>query len=157
MINMSKQKTIILAIVSLVVGIFIGIGINKVLVIKETNENFSSYEKIPRETLIVLINDNQQEEFFNLLNDFSYQEGFAIRIAPTSPNGDSFIIEMWREDIKIIALNNFEKERFSISFYDTDSSSPYILPYWALDALINHFVNFINDIDGIQINKGKND
>jgi hypothetical protein len=146
---MTIQKNVFVMVICLLFGVLIGFSIDNIVLI---NENTSEvYEKLPRKSFVVILEKNTKEKFFTQLQQFSTEEGFAIRISPTTPNEDSFIIEMWREDIKIIALNSFEAERFNIAFFDTDGLYPYPLPNWALDTLVNSFKVSINKIQGIQI------
>ena len=72
----------------------------------DENKNNKTYQRYPRRTILVKIELDQQEMLFDKLRSLADDEGFAIRIAPTTPSGIDFIVAMWREDVKIIALNS---------------------------------------------------
>lgn len=78
----------------------------------------------PLRALNVSIDIDNREIFFDQLRKFSDKHAFAIRLAPNTPDGKSFIGQMWREDIKIVAVNPFEEDKFIIYFYQNDT--PYV-------------------------------
>jgi hypothetical protein len=62
--------------------------------------------------------------FFEAIDLFAHQEAFAIRIAPNSPGGDSFTIQLWREDIKAIGVNSQNSSQFNVYFYANNRVTP---------------------------------
>jgi hypothetical protein len=147
----SNKRTILIMFFCLSLGIFIGISIKTITGSRESTITNSPYEKLPRQLLVVTIEISQQEELFSQLRKFSDKQGFAIRIAPTTPSGKDFIVEMWREDVKIIGLNSFEPGIFNFGFFDTDGTYPYPLPVIALNSLVNDFKLFVYEIDDVKI------
>mgnify|MGYP000167919623 CR=1 FL=1 len=146
---MYKFSTFILMFVCLSLGILIGFSAKSIFLVVEDNQNNTAYEKKPRTTINVQIKVAQRELLFGKMQRFAEEQGFAIRIAPTSPSGEDYIVEMWREDIKIIALNSFDPGVFRIGFFDTDSAIS--TPEWALNSLVSDFKGVIDDIPGVLI------
>ena len=142
---MSKTLAFMMMFMCLLLGIIVGIGI-KTLTTTEQGTETIPYEKLPRRKFIITIERRQQEELFSQLKKFADKGGFAIRIAPITPSGEDFSIEMWREDIKIFGANPFNPGEFRIGFYDTDGAYPYPAPEWALDDLENDLKSFIGEI-----------
>jgi hypothetical protein len=62
--------------------------------------------------------------FFKAIDLFAHQEAFAIRIAPNSPAGDSFTIQLWREDTKAIGVNSQNTSQFNVYFYANSRVPP---------------------------------
>lgn len=71
----------------------------------------------PIRTVSIILPEGSQDQFFAQLKKFSETYAFAIRIAPTTPDLSSFLIEMWRDDIKGLGTNALAPERFRIAFY----------------------------------------
>jgi hypothetical protein len=74
--------------------------------------------KVPIRKLVVSFEQEQLDSFFEQIREFSQQNAFAIRIAPTSPTGKDFIIELWREDFKILGANPFDIGTFKFGIYN---------------------------------------
>src|SRR5688500_17591201 len=102
---MSKISKLSLIFVFLLIGFFIGYSAKTIAVVIEDNQN--STARYPRRTILIEIEVNQQELLFDKLRNFAEDEGFAIRIAATTPTGVDYVVAMWREDVKILALNSF--------------------------------------------------
>lgn len=83
--------------------------------------------------LSVSIDIDKRDFFFDQLRKFSDKHAFAVRLAPNTPDGKSFIGQMWREDIKLVAVNPFEEDKFRIYFYQNGTSS---VDEDVLDALV---------------------
>jgi hypothetical protein len=67
---------------------------------------------------VITVNEGQRDLFFDKMKAFAEENAFAIRIAPTAPTGKDFIVEMWREDFKILASNPFDKRSFRVSIFN---------------------------------------
>ena len=146
---MSKLTAFILLLVCLGLGFGIGYSAKTVAVLIEENKNNSPYQKYPRRTILVNIQVTQQETLFDALRNFAEEEGFAIRIAPTAPSGIDFIVQMWREDVKVTALNDPEPGNFRVGIFDTDSAVS--IPEWAIDSLQRKLIRYIENIPNVTI------
>ena len=150
---MSKTLAIVMMFICLLLGTLIGYSTKAVKVAIDENKNNKTYQKYPRRTILVKIELDQQEMLFGKLRKLADDEGFAIRIAPTTPSGIDFIVQMWREDVKITALNDFEPGTFVIGIFDTDSAVS--IPEWAVDSLKNKLINYIEEIPNVTITEEK--
>ena len=150
---MSATRAIVMMFICLLLGALIGYSAKTIAVIRDENKNNTAYSKYPRRTIIVKIEATQREQLFSEMRKFADMQGFAIRIDPTSPNGTDFSVEMWREDVNIIAQNNFDPGTFTIGFFDTDSAiSP---PEFVLNSLVSDFKSYISEIPNVTITEEK--
>jgi hypothetical protein len=69
----------------------------------------------------VSIGKNSREQFFGAIRSFSESQGFAYRIAKTEPSGEHYLVQLWREDVKLIAVNPFSPTDFELDIYNTCS------------------------------------
>ena len=65
---------------------------------------------------------------------YAEQHAFAMRIGQSDPSGDDVLIQMWREDVKLIGVNPFEPGEYRVSFYLTGGGT---VPDAVLDSLVN--------------------
>jgi hypothetical protein len=110
-----------------------------------------SNPQVPLRTIAVSVEKNARDAFFEQLKKFADRHAFAIRVAPVRPDGEHFIVQMWREDIKGIGVNPFDPAGFEISFYENDCVHP--VPAAHVDVLINDLKLFIGAIQGVTIPK----
>ena len=104
-----------------------------------------SDSETPRFSQTVLIQNDTREQFFEAIRDFSTKNGFAYRIAPSNPRSDSFLIQLWREDIKLVAVNSFDSTEFKYYIYNTCSCGP-VLPQPELLAITNKLRHAISNV-----------
>jgi hypothetical protein len=150
---MLKMSTIVLMFICLIIGALIGYTAKTIAVFGENNKNTSAYQKYPRRTIVVQIEVSQQELLFDEMRKFADDQGFAIRIAPTTPTGVDYSIEMWRQDVMILAFNNSDPAMFRFSFFDTDSAI--LQPEFVLSSLEGELKNYINEIPNVMISEEK--
>jgi hypothetical protein len=103
--------------------------------------------ELPRRTERFVIEVGARDSFFEALRQFAERNAFAVRIAPNSPTAKSSLIQLWREDLKVIGVNPFVPEEFRISFYD-NCSHP--LPAERLDALADELRESLNRVKGVK-------
>ena len=150
----AKFLIILSLLLGLTLGVCLGIGfmdIKTMSEMKTENVNNGTYHKSPRKNFVIILQKSQQEELFNQFQKFADNNGFAMRIAPNTPGGEDFSIELWREDIMVFGANPFDPGEFRIGFYNTDGANPYPMPEWALDALVSDFKGFISEITNVTI------
>jgi hypothetical protein len=138
----STKRIILLSVTCLTLGILIGIGIKTVAEMMQSDDS----GQLPRRSVSIKVDSSQQEELLAQLNDFADKWRYAVRIAPVNPSGDSFLIQMFREDMKIIGTNPFEPGTFKIRFYDTNPTYP--APGLFFDEEIRDLKKFVNEIPG---------
>jgi hypothetical protein len=73
----------------------------------------------PADAIAVIVPPSARDAYFGLLHRFSDKYGFAIRIAQTTPSGEDFLVQMFREDIKVISTNALTRDKFSLYFFAT--------------------------------------
>ncbi|NJN80361.1 MAG: hypothetical protein HC797_07765 [Anaerolineales bacterium] len=110
-------------------------------------------EQLPIRWVRVTFAQNQHDQLFEQLNKFADKHAFAIRIRPTAAPDDRFLVQMWREDIKIIGLDSKDPGLFEIGFYNTYNERP--IPIQVFDELIIDLKVFISEIDGVVILEGQ--
>jgi len=94
----------------------------------------NNLEKAPIRIVEVTLAENQHDQLFEQFRNFADKHAFSIRIAPTDPTGDNFLVQMWREDIKVIGVESGDPGRFGIAFYNTYEERP--VPLRVFDELI---------------------
>jgi len=94
---------------------------------------------------VITVNEEQLDLFFEKMKAFAEENAFAIRVAPTAPTGKDFIVEMWREDFKILAANPFDKGSFRVSVFNILGQE--IEPKY-VDELVNALEIYSLKIDG---------
>lgn len=149
----TQKSKVMQMLICLLVGILIGVGIKTMAVMIEKNKGTETSQQIPKRRIAVTIKNGQQMELFNQFQKFSDEQGFAIRIAPTTPSGEDFMVQMWRQDVKILVLNSFDPEVFTIYFSDTDRVSP--TSEWAYSDLVNDIKSYIIEIPNVIITDDK--
>jgi hypothetical protein len=103
--------------------------------------------QMPIRSLSITIGYGATDRFFDQVRKFADAHAFAVRIAPTTPDGKHFLVQMWREDIKVIGANPFDPpETFEISFYKNGEQP--VEPA-AINLMIRDLENGLKPIAGI--------
>lgn len=92
----------------------------------------------------ITLAQNQHDQLFEQLRKFADKHTFAIQISQTDPSGENFLVEMWREDIEIDAIDSGDPGLFKISFFSTSEERP--VPSRVIDELIVDLKGFIGEI-----------
>jgi hypothetical protein len=91
--------------------------------------------------------------FLGEVTKFANKEMFAIRTSEPRGDGVHFLVQMWREDVKIIILNPFDDPtQFSCAFYLTGTEP---VPDQVIEALANHLTGDLSLVPGV-VFKDKN-
>src|SRR5688500_3064663 len=92
-----KLNAAIWLLLSLFIGVFVGLGINKVRLqeVPEANPTF-----IPGRAVDITMDHSQQEELFAQLQKFAEKWRYVIDIQPTDLSW-IFRVDMWRSDIHV--------------------------------------------------------
>jgi len=124
------------------IGILAGLGIGKIMMAEKLKNTPGN--QLPIRSVEVTIDPSHQERLFEQLRKFADNWAYAIRIASANPSGDRFLIQMWREDIKVIATYPSDPGSLDIWFYYTNPSIP--VPGRYFDEEINDLKDFISEI-----------
>lgn len=90
------------------------VGVGAIAMASKTNSD----AEIPVRKAVIKIQEDQFDLLFDQVRAFADKYGFAVRIAPTAPTGKDFIVELWREDFKILAANPFDNGTFRVSIFN---------------------------------------
>lgn len=135
-INMMMSACIVLCLIA---------GCEKPMVAKSNSEE-------PIQKVTFTVEKRVREDFFDQLRKFADRHAFAIRIAQNTPDGESFVIQMWREDLKVVSTNSFDPTSFSIYAY---KNSPLALPPNQLDFLIGDLKRSLGEVRGVILESQK--
>jgi hypothetical protein len=102
--------------------------------------------KLPVKIVDIIFPQNDVDKLFDQFRKFAEKNAFAIRIAPTDPTGESFLVQMWRQDIKITGLDG-DPGQFGVAFYTTYEEQP--VPLRVFDELIIDLKGFVEEIPNI--------
>ncbi len=147
MMEMKHRKvlTITGSLIVIAVGIAAVFGAQSLL--KTWKARFGTLHA--KKTLVVSIELDQQEKFFQQVTNFADANDFDIRISPTTPSHDTFSVYMSRKDILVWGANVFSPNIYDISFYDKDPANP--LSDEIIDNLYNDLKRYINEIPNLII------
>ncbi|HRJ57454.1 MAG TPA: hypothetical protein PK152_07530 [Anaerolineales bacterium] len=98
-----------------------------------------------RRSVVITIDLNQRQEFFDQLSKFAEANGFTILIETLSSSNEEFQIDMTREDI-IIAGATGELDKYYIGFYDVLNQPP--APDLVFDDLVNQLERYVTEVPG---------
>ena len=141
---MLAKRTKLTPIICLVLGLFLGFLAGKMTIAEKTKD--TSEGEAPIRIVEITIDESQQEELFTQMRKFADKWRYAIRIAPIVQYEDDFIIQMWREDIKLFGTYPSDPGELKIGFYYTNPAIP--VPEMFFDTEIRDLQVFINDIPG---------
>ena len=120
----------LLLIICILLFVVVGIGMNTL------EDKMIDDSELPIRKILIEVKTNQRDVFFYEIKAFSEKHGFAVRVAPTTPSGDDFIIEMRREDFKIIGVNTFDSEKFQLGVYKNEMQE---IPATYINSLLDDF------------------
>ena len=104
----------------------------------------SNLEKAPVRKVDITLEQKQHDQLFEQLRNFAGKHAFAIRISQTDPTGEDFLVQMWREDIRIIGSDSGDPGLFEMGFYNTYDERP--VPLRVFDELIADLEELIVEI-----------
>jgi len=103
----------------------------------------------PIGSVVARVDDAAQQTFLDRVKEFAETKAFAIRISQTNPDGKHFLVQMWREDVNIVAVNPFEDaQEFRINFYQTGTQS---VPAEVISELVNELRRSLAAIEGVTL------
>lgn len=104
----------------------------------------------PIRSLVVPVRKDVREQFFSQLRFFADTHGFAIRIAPATPDNEYFGVAMHRSDILVTCDSVWDPEEFEISFYQ-DGDHP--VASGSVDKLVGDLKQTIEQVPGVTVSK----
>jgi hypothetical protein len=115
------------------------------LIMMPTSRADNESVETPIRRVRVTIPASGHHELLERLNKVAHESAFAIRVGKPTPEENRVLIQMWREDFKVIAVNPFSTEAFRISFYRNGLSPE---PVEALDPLISALKSEVSQMQG---------
>ena len=141
---MLGKRTNLTPVICLLLGLLLGFLGSKIATAEKTKD--TSEGEAPIRIVEITIDESRQEELFAQIQKFADEWGYAIRIARIVQNEDDFIIQMWREDIKLFGTYPSDPGELKIGFYYTNPAIPVAGIFF--DSEIRDLRNFINEIPG---------
>jgi hypothetical protein len=106
----------------------------------------------PIRSQVAFVTDSARSEFLERMTDFAKAQGFSVSLNNTRPDGTHVIVEMWRKDVKIVALNPFDDgEEFRIDLYQTANEKPSQTVAETVDALVDGLRGAIGKLQGVRL------
>lgn len=99
-----------------------------------------------RRNIVITIDLNRRQEFFDQLDKFAEANGFSILIDTLASSDNKFQIDMSREDIIISGASPFEPNEYHISFYDVLNQPP--APDSVFDDLVSQLEQYVSEVPG---------
>ena len=100
-----------------------------------------------RRNVVITIDLNRRQEFFDQLNKFAEAHGFSILIDTLSSSDEEFQIYMKREDVFISGSSGLgELDTYYLGFYDANVRQP--VPDSVFDELVNEFEQYVSEVPG---------
>jgi hypothetical protein len=104
-------------------------------------------DQLPLRGIEVRIQQDGREALFDELGLFADRFAFAMRIGRVRPDKPSFLIQMWREDVKLIGTNASENI-YKIFFYENGDSP---IPGGVLDYMADDLQKALENLDGASV------
>lgn len=106
--------------------------------------------QLPIHSITFTIPKGAKRALFNQLRQFADTYGFAIRIAPISPDGEQFGVQMYQEGIKMLGNNVLDTQEVFIGFYRNGENQ---VPAVYLSKLVDGLKEAIQGLPGVMISK----
>ena len=98
-----------------------------------------------RRSVVITIDLNHRQEFFDQLHKFAKAHDFSILIDTLSSSDEEFQIDMTREDI-IISGATGELDKYYFGLYDVTKRSP--APDSVFDDLVSELEQYVIEVPG---------
>jgi hypothetical protein len=108
--------------------------------------------EVPIRTVTVTMDRDLLQMFLEHLRAVADRNAFAIRIGQSSPDPDDVLVQMWREDLKVIGFNSLESTEETIEFFVgiyNNSDSP--VPMEASDKLVQEIGSAVEGTPGASL------
>jgi len=99
----------------------------------------------PLRSISITVPDGARDRVFAQFHNYADEYSWAIRIAPTVPDGDHFLVAMYREDLKILGTNAIRSNTFRLYFHP-NSTRP--VPTELLEVLVAALKTAVSRVQG---------
>jgi hypothetical protein len=103
----------------------------------------------PLISIMLTVDESAINEFVEQLKKFGEAGSFALRVVHTRRDDKHFLVELWRGDVNISAINPFDDpKQFSLAVYQTgvENVSPA-----QIDTLIKDIEGAISKVNGVTV------
>jgi hypothetical protein len=112
--------------------------------------------EIPIRTVKVAIEKSAHPQYVRQVKAFAHAFGFSTRFSQSSPDPADVLVQMWRNDVKMIAgmasKYGARDLAYELSFYGNGSNSP---SYESLQVLVEGVRHFMGQIDRAVVTETK--
>lgn len=98
-----------------------------------------------RKSIVITIDLQRREEFFNQLRKFAEANSFSILIDTLSSSDEEFQVYMRREDV-FISGASLDPNEYHIGFYDIDVRHP--APDSVFDNMVSELEQYVSEVPG---------
>lgn len=105
----------------------------------------SSSGQESRKSVVVTIDLDRRQEFFDQLREFAEANGFSILIDTLSSSNEEFQVYMKRDDIFISGATG-ELDKYYIGFYDANVRRP--APDSVFEDLVSQLEQYVSEVPG---------
>lgn len=150
---LSQRKRLILIVCLLFSTLFLfGCFFDMKRIGEITAEN---QEQLPIRSMKVTIDPSHREELFNQFQKFADMHQFEIEISDYGTGGESYLVWMLKENIKVIATHTpHDRKTVSIGFYNQSRTNPVSEETLeTIDELIIDLQKLIKEIPDVTIVK----
>ena len=99
-----------------------------------------------RKVVIITIDVNKRQEFFDQLRKFAEANGFSILIDTMSSSNEKFQIYMTRDDVIISGASPFEPYEYHLAF--SDANVRHAAPDSVFDDLLSELERYASAVPG---------
>ncbi|HJR79965.1 MAG TPA: hypothetical protein VJ821_07830 [Anaerolineales bacterium] len=122
MLHNHRKKLILLISLLISIPLLTGcfLDIKRLVEIATDNQ-----ELLPIRSFKITIHPNQREQLFEQFHKFAEKHGYEFIISDYGTNFENYLIEIFRDNIKIIATHSGrDREIVSVWFYDQSRANP---------------------------------
>ncbi|TKB18693.1 MAG: hypothetical protein E5V75_08970 [Mesorhizobium sp.] len=106
--------------------------------------------QLPLHKITFTLPEDTKDAFFRQLRQFADTYGFAIRIAPITPDGEQFGVQMYQESIKLLGDNALDTKEVFIGFYQQGENA---VPAPYLTRLVDGLKQAVQAVPGVTVLK----
>jgi hypothetical protein len=96
--------------------------------------------------VIRIVTDSKFDRVIEKYREFSDQERFAIIVSPTDPEGHDFLVQMWRQDLKMIGTTLGDAYKVAV-FQTTDEAVDSIV----VDSIVGKLRTKLETLDAAEV------
>lgn len=102
--------------------------------------------QLPLRTVYVTFDEGRREAVLDRLRTFADANLFAIRVDNTTPDGQDLLIQMWRNDLQIVGVNDYSPRKFAIPFYENQEGGAAAIS--SSDRLAEELRDALSQVEG---------